>query len=189
MRHRKAGKKLNRTSSHRRLMFRNMLTSFFDSEKIETTDAKAKVLKKEVDKLITLGKKGDLHSRRIAAKMIRDKEVLKKLFDDIAKRFKNRISGYTRIVKLGWRQGDGAPTSLIELLPDLGEEKKEKKVTKKEDKTKEKTTKKKKETVSKAKTDKKSVKKEKKVKAKKVEESKSEKEENLQEKKRVKPKN
>ena len=118
MRHQKAGRKLGRTSSHRRAMFRNMLTSLFEHEKIETTDAKAKELRKIAEKIVTLGKKGDLHSRRQVLRVISDKKIAKNLFDQIAPRYQSRNGGYTRIFKVGRRHGDNAPLSIIELIPE-----------------------------------------------------------------------
>jgi len=118
MRHRKAVKKLGRTSSHREAMFRNMVTSLFKHEKIVTTDAKAKELRRVAEKMITIGKKGTLHAVRRALTVIRDKTTTKKLFDDLAKRYENRHGGYTRIVKLGYREGDNAPLSMIQLIPE-----------------------------------------------------------------------
>jgi len=114
VRHQKAGRKLGRTSSHRRAMFRNMLTSLFEHEKIETTDAKAKI----AEKIVTLGKKGDLHSRRQVLRVISDKKIAKNLFDQIAPRYQSRNGGYTRIFKVGRRHGDNAPLSIIELIPE-----------------------------------------------------------------------
>ncbi|HCX90767.1 MAG: 50S ribosomal protein L17 [Deltaproteobacteria bacterium CG12_big_fil_rev_8_21_14_0_65_43_10] len=118
MRHQKAGRKLGRTSSHRKAMFRNMLTSLFEHEKIETTDAKAKELRKIAEKIVTLGEKGDLHSRRQVLRVISDKKIAKNLFDQIAPRYQSRNGGYTRIFKVGRRHGDNAPLSLIELIPE-----------------------------------------------------------------------
>jgi len=118
MRHQKAGRKLGRTSSHRRAMFRNMATSFFEHEKIETTDAKAKELRRIAEKMITLGKRGDLHARRQVLSFLKDKDVTKNLFDTIAPRYLDRNGGYTRIFKAGRRQGDNAPLSIIELVPE-----------------------------------------------------------------------
>ena len=126
MRHRKAGRKLGRTSSHLKATLRNMVTSLLEHEKIETTDAKAKELRKIADKMITLGKKGDLHARRQALSVIMTKKVVKKLFEEIAPRFQNRQGGYTRIMKVGRRLGDNAPLSIIELVGE-GKAKKEKK--------------------------------------------------------------
>jgi len=128
MRHRKAGLKLNRTSSHRNAMFRNMVTSLFKHERICTTDAKAKELRRWADNLITLAKRGDLHARRQALAIVREKDVVYKLFDEVAGRFTNISGGYTRIVKLGRRPGDAAPVSLIELVtPETEKKKKSKK--------------------------------------------------------------
>ena len=116
MRHGKSGRKLNRSSSHRLAMFRNMVTSLLDHERIYTTHAKAKELRRWADWMITLGKRGDLHARRQALQVIRDKSVVHKLFTDLAQRYQARSGGYTRTVKVGFRVGDGAPLSLIELL-------------------------------------------------------------------------
>jgi len=116
MRHRKGISKLNRTGTHRRAMLRNMATALFQHERIETTAAKAKALRPYAERLITLGKRGDLHSRRLAARHIQDRDVLKKLFDDLAGRFSERNGGYTRVLKMGRRRGDNAPTALIELV-------------------------------------------------------------------------
>ncbi len=116
MRHHIAGRKLSRHTQHRRLMFRNMLVSLLQHERIQTTLAKGKELRSWADKIITFGKKGDLHARRQAFALLRDKGVVKKLFDEIAPRLKDREGGYTRIYKMGWRQGDGAPLSLVELV-------------------------------------------------------------------------
>ena len=118
MRHRKSGLKLNMTSSHRKAMFRNMVTSFLEHERIKTTDAKAKELKRVAEKMITLAKRGTLHARRQAAAVIRSKKVTKKLFDTIAFRFKDRTGGYTRILKVGRRHGDNSPISIVELVSE-----------------------------------------------------------------------
>lgn len=116
MRHRKAGRKLGRTTAHREMLLRNLLTSLFRYEKIVTTEAKAKELRKLTDKVITLAKRGDLHARRQAAEAIQDEDVLKKLFDSIGSRYKDRNGGYTRLTKLEYRMGDGAPLAAIELV-------------------------------------------------------------------------
>lgn len=116
MRHNKAGRRLGRKTSHRVAMFRNMVTSLLDHGKITTTDAKAKEIRVVAERLITLGKRGDLHSMRLASSIIREKPVVTKLFSTIAPLYKERLGGYTRIVKLGIRQGDAAPLSLIELV-------------------------------------------------------------------------
>jgi large subunit ribosomal protein L17 len=106
-----------------------MVTSLLQHEKIETTDAKAKELRPLTEKMVSLGKRGDLHARRLAMRVIRDESVAKKLFDDIAPRFKDRAGGYTRILKLGRRHGDNAPVSIIELVV-LGKHIEEKKLAK-----------------------------------------------------------
>ena len=116
MRHRKKGRKLQRTASHRRAMLRNLATSLFRHERIETTTAKAKELRPYAERLITLARRGDLHARRLVARKIQDREVLGKLFDEISLRYAERPGGYTRILKLGNRKGDAAEISLIELV-------------------------------------------------------------------------
>lgn len=143
MRHHKAGRKLGRESSHRVSMLRNMVASFFEDERIETTDAKAKELRKVAEKMITLGKHGSLHARRNAFGVIRNKKVVKKLFDDIAPRFQDRQGGYTRIFKAGHRSGDGALLSLIELTSKASPADKGKKKKKEKTPTSEKVSKKK----------------------------------------------
>jgi large subunit ribosomal protein L17 len=128
MRHRKASLKLNRTTSHRLAMFRNMVTSLFKHERIRTTGPKAKELRRLAEHLITLAKRGDLHARRQALAVIREKDVVHKLFDEANEKFGHSAGGYTRIVKLGRRAGDAAPMSLIELIvPEAGGKKKTKK--------------------------------------------------------------
>ena len=116
MRHRQSGRKLNRTSSHRKSLFKNMAQALLKHEQIVTTLPKAKELKRVVEKLITLGKKGNLHSRRLAFNQIRDKDIVSKLFDSIAKRYSDRKGGYTRVLKAGFRYGDSAPMAVIELV-------------------------------------------------------------------------
>ena len=116
MRHRNKGRKLGRTASHRRATLRNMATSLFQHGRIETTTAKAKELRPYAERLITLARRGDLHARRLAAAKIQDRQVLGRLFDDIAPRYSERPGGYTRILKLGNRKGDAAEMSLIELV-------------------------------------------------------------------------
>ena len=118
MRHLKAGRKLGRTSSHRKALFRNMVTSLFEHERVQTTDAKAKEVRRVAEKLITLGKRGDLGSRRRALSYIHDKGVVHKLFTEISPRFEGRPGGYTRIMKLGNRRGDNAPISVLELVQE-----------------------------------------------------------------------
>jgi large subunit ribosomal protein L17 len=129
MRHRKARLKLNRTSSHRKAMFRNMVTSLFKHERIRTTDVKAKELRRWADNLITLAKRGDLHARRQALSIVREKDVVYKLFEEASEKYGAVSGGYTRIVKLGRRPGDAAPISMVELISK--EKSKKKKKTKK----------------------------------------------------------
>jgi large subunit ribosomal protein L17 len=128
MRHGKAGRRLGRTKSHREAMLRNMVTSFLKYEKITTTDAKAKELRKVAEKMITLVKKGDLHARRQALSYVRDREVVGKLFDELSSRYRDCAGGYTRIVKMGNRTGDNAPVSIIEFIRDIGPDQTKKKV-------------------------------------------------------------
>lgn len=116
MRHRKQGRKLNRTHSHRKAMFANMAASLLLHEQIVTTLPKAKEMRAIADKLITLGKRGDLHARRQAISQIRDIAVVGKLFDELATRYKDRKGGYTRVLKAGFRYGDNAPLAVIELV-------------------------------------------------------------------------
>ena len=116
MRHQNGVKKLGRTGSHRRAMLRNMAIALFEHERIETTGAKAKVLRPFAERLITLAKRGDLHARRLASRSVHDPVILKKLFGDLAERFRTREGGYTRILKLGVRKGDNSMTALIELV-------------------------------------------------------------------------
>ena len=116
MRHRKRHGKLGRTSAHRKALMRNMVTSLLDHELIETTDAKAKELRRVADRMITLGKRGDLHARRQALSVIKDKRVTAKLFDELAGRYSERNGGYTRVLKTRVRVGDAAPMSIVELV-------------------------------------------------------------------------
>ncbi len=109
-------RKLGRESAHRKALFRALITSLIAHEKIETTVIKAKETRSQAEKIITLAKKGDLHSRRLAAEVITDPEVLQKLFDSIAPRYKERNGGYTRILKVGPRRGDAAPMAILELV-------------------------------------------------------------------------
>ncbi|MBI1813621.1 MAG: 50S ribosomal protein L17 [Deltaproteobacteria bacterium] len=115
MRHLKSGRKLNRTSAHRKALFRNLVTSLLEHESVRTTDAKAKELRSFADRIVTLGKRGTLHARRQALAFVRSASVVKKLFDDIAPRFRDRPGGYTRVIKLGVRRGDAAAMSVVEL--------------------------------------------------------------------------
>jgi large subunit ribosomal protein L17 len=116
VRHRKRGRQLGRNTKHRLALFRNLATSLMEHERIETTEAKAKELRGITDRLITLGKQGTLHARRGALRVLRTKETVSKLFDDIAKRFPNRHGGYTRIIKTRQRPGDAAKLVAIELV-------------------------------------------------------------------------
>jgi large subunit ribosomal protein L17 len=116
MRHQKAGRKLNRTASHRKAMFANMAASLITHEQIVTTLPKAKEIRPIVEKLVTLGKRGDLHARRQAISQIRDAAVVSKLFDAIATRYANRNGGYLRIMKAGFRHGDNAAMAVIEFV-------------------------------------------------------------------------
>jgi len=118
MRHQIAGRKLGRTTSHRFAMLRNLVTSLFEHERIRTTDAKAKELRPLAEKMIGLGKRGDLHARRQALAVVRRHEIVRKLFDILSPRYKSRNGGYIRIVKMGRRHGDGAPFSLVELISE-----------------------------------------------------------------------
>lgn len=116
MRHRKKGRQLSRTASHRKAVLRNLATSLFRHERVETTQAKAKELRPFAERLITLAKRGDVHARRLVGRKIADREILGKLFDDIGPRYESRPGGYTRILKTGSRRGDGAEMAFIELV-------------------------------------------------------------------------
>ncbi len=116
MRHKKLGRRFSRDSSHRQAMFSNMAASLIKHEQIVTTLAKAKDLKRVIDKYITLAKRGDLNSRRLTASRLRDEDMTKKLFDVLAPRYKNRSGGYSRVLKAGFRYGDSAPRAVIELV-------------------------------------------------------------------------
>ena len=116
MRHKKLGRKFNRDSSHRQAMFSNMAAALIKHEQIVTTLPKAKDLKRVIDKYITLAKRGDLNSRRLAAARLRDEEQAKKLFDVLGPRYKDRAGGYSRVLKAGFRHGDSAPRAVIELV-------------------------------------------------------------------------
>lgn len=109
-------RKLNRDSSARKALFRSILTSFFQHERIETTETKAKVISGLADQMITLAKRGDLHARRQVLAYLLDEEVVKKLFDSIAPKYADRQGGYTRVLKLGPRRGDAAPMAILELV-------------------------------------------------------------------------
>ncbi len=129
MRHGKAGSKLGRTSSHRKAMLRNMVTSFLKYEKVKTTDAKAKELKMVAEKMITLGKRGDLHARRQALAFVRNPAMVGKLFSELSERYRSRAGGYTRIVKMGYRSGDNAPLSVVEFVDAVQKRKPKKKAS------------------------------------------------------------
>jgi large subunit ribosomal protein L17 len=116
MRHRKATKKLGRNTSHRRALLRNLVTSLIMEERIETTPAKAKAMRPHVEKMITLGKRGDVAARRLALGYVMTREAVDRLFDTVAPRFGDRNGGYLRIIHKGWRTGDGAETCFIELV-------------------------------------------------------------------------
>ena len=116
MRHRMSGRKLNRTGSHRKAMFANMAVALLTHEQIKTTLPKAKELRRVADRMITLGKRGNLHARRQALSVLHDTELVGKLFGPLAERYKERNGGYTRVVKAGFRYGDDAPMAIIELL-------------------------------------------------------------------------
>lgn len=118
MRHRAKGKQLSRTASHKRAMLANMATSLFRHDRVVTTQAKAKELRPYAERLITLARRGDLHARRLVERRIKDKDVTHRLFSEIGKRFAARPGGYTRIVKLGHRPGDGADVARIELVAE-----------------------------------------------------------------------
>jgi len=116
MRHKIVGRKLGRNASHRKAMFRNMVTSLLEHERIVTTVPKAKEVRRVAEKMITLGKRGDLHARRQAMTYIRSKAVVAKLFDDLSEQYADRQGGYTRIIRTGTRSGDAAPMAIIELV-------------------------------------------------------------------------
>ncbi len=116
MRHRNYGKKLSRNTEHRRALLRNLVTSLILRERIETTVAKAKAARPLAERMITLGKRGDLHARRLVASYLLDAGAVSMLFGDIAKRYASRAGGYTRIVRSGWRKGDGADLAVLELV-------------------------------------------------------------------------
>lgn len=122
MRHLKAGRKLGRTSAHRKALFRNLVTALIVKERIRTTLAKAKELRSHVEKTITLGKKGTLHARRRALRVVHGKEAFVKLFDTLSDRYASRNGGYTRILHVGNRRGDDAPMAIIELVDREGEQ-------------------------------------------------------------------
>jgi large subunit ribosomal protein L17 len=114
MRHLKAGRKLNRTAAHRKMLMRNLVKALIQREQIRTTDAKAKELRRWADRMVTLGKKGTLHARRLAFASLGSRRLVQRLFDEVTPRFQGRSGGYTRVLKIGPRRGDAAPISLVE---------------------------------------------------------------------------
>jgi large subunit ribosomal protein L17 len=116
MRHRNYGRKLSRNTEHRRALLRNLVTSLILEERVETTVAKAKAARSVAEEIISLGKRGDLHARRLAASYCLTAPAVQKLFGDVAKRFSARPGGYTRLIRTGWRKGDGADTAVLELI-------------------------------------------------------------------------
>ena len=132
MRHNRDGRKLGRTSSHRKALMRNMVTSLFESERIETTAPKAKEVKRVAERMITFARRGDLAARRHVAKTVQSPEVLRKLFDEIAPRYVDRPGGYTRVLKLGTRRkGDNAQRAILELIGEKAEARKKKRTQRK----------------------------------------------------------
>lgn len=121
MRHNKIGRKLGRKTAHRKALMSNLASALITHKKIKTTDAKAKELRMYIEPLVTFAKKGDLHSRRQVLKKIRHKSIVRELFDNIGPTFSNRNGGYTRIIKLGFRDNDCAPISMIEFVDMIGE--------------------------------------------------------------------
>ena len=117
MRHKTSGRKLNRPTAHRMLMWRGMVADLISHEAIRNTEAKAKEVRRMAEKVITRGKKGNLHNRRMALGLLSDESVVGKVFDELAQRYQDRPGGYTRVVKLGPRKGDAAPMAIVELLP------------------------------------------------------------------------
>jgi large subunit ribosomal protein L17 len=138
MRHRRGGSKLGRVTAHRHALFRSLLTALFTHERITTTKAKAKALRPLADHLVTLGKRDDLHARRQALSLVHDETAVRRLFDTVAARFAERRGGYTRVLALGPRRGDGAPMAILELVdrPEAPKEKKDKRKKKDEPKGK-----------------------------------------------------
>ena len=121
MRHNKKGRKLGRKTAHRKALMSNLASALITNKRIKTTDTKAKELRKYIEPLVTFAKKGDLHSRRQVLKKIRHKSIVRELFDNIGPSFSNRSGGYTRIIKLGFRDNDCAPISMIEFVGMIGE--------------------------------------------------------------------
>lgn len=117
MRHRVSGRKLSRPTAHRMALLRNIVTDLLRHETVQTTEAKAREVRRLAEKVITRGKKGSLHDRRLAAAVLTDDGIVRKLFDELGPRYESRAGGYTRMVKLGQRKGDAAPMAIIELMP------------------------------------------------------------------------
>lgn len=116
MRHRVAGRHLKRNTDQRQALFRNLISELLRHERIQTTEAKARAIQGDAERVITLAKRGDVHSRRLARRTVSDPELVKKLFEEVAPRYADRAGGYTRMIKLGPRQGDAAPMVLLELV-------------------------------------------------------------------------
>ena len=116
MRHLKKGRSLHRKSSHRKALLCNLAVSILTNGRVQTTEAKAKEVRGLVDRIITWGKRGDLHARRLAARQVRSRTIVKKVFDELAPRYRDRPGGYTRIMKMGFRRGDSAPVVIMELV-------------------------------------------------------------------------
>jgi large subunit ribosomal protein L17 len=116
MRHLKKGRHLHRSSSHRKALLQNLAVSVLTKERVQTTEAKAKEARRLIDRVITWGKRGDLHARRLAVRQVRSRTVVKKVFDELAPRYRERPGGYTRIMKVGYRHGDNAPMVILELV-------------------------------------------------------------------------
>ena len=119
MRHLKKGRHLHRSSSHRKALLQNLAVSVLTNERVQTTEAKAKEVRRLIDRVITWGKRGDLHARRLAVRQVRSRTVVKKVFDELAPRYRERPGGYTRIMKVGYRHGDNAPMVVLELVDRL----------------------------------------------------------------------
>lgn len=122
MRHLKKGRSLGRKSSHRKALLCNLAVSILTNGRVRTTEAKAKEVRGLVDRIITWGKRGDVHARRLAARQVRSRTIVKKVFDELAPRYRDRPGGYTRIMKLGFRHGDNAPEVIMELVDHLAPE-------------------------------------------------------------------
>jgi large subunit ribosomal protein L17 len=123
MRHLKKGRSLHRKSSHRKALLCNLAVSILTNGRVRTTEAKAKEVRGLVDRIITWGKRGDLHARRLAARQVRSRTIVKKVFDELAPRYRDRPGGYTRIMKIGFRHGDNAPVVIMELVDQPAPEK------------------------------------------------------------------